>query len=303
MRSDRYEAVAEKYAGQIGEILASLTAELVCPPEVAKVPASAAKFYKNPSGLSPAQERKEASKRGKRLKYDLDAREAAVDEPTSTPPAGAASLDDLRARLRAKLDEARHKRGSGQANKKRRGEKEPKKREPTEEAGVSMDVRISSLETAAHRRLPRNPGAPGSKTRRLKAAAAQATERREELARLKEAGDDAAEDMEWREAMQLATGELKRRVDPAKVKKALKAREKQKAKSAAAWEARLTKRQERMALSKKERRKLDKAAQTRGATSKKRRNRDDDDDGGEEADPKKTKKQSTSSSTRREKQQ
>ncbi|KAJ8599165.1 hypothetical protein CTAYLR_008562 [Chrysophaeum taylorii] len=258
--------IAKRYDSEIASVLAALPAKLVNPDEEPEVPARALKFFKNASGAAPAQARKEASKRGKRLKFDLDAREAAPSATEVVPPKAGLSLDDLHFRLRDKLEACRTERTSTKPNKRaapkpprdtnKKNKARPPKREkppPVEEKKQeeeeeeekpkpkpAVDLKFAMLRPPSKRaKMVGKVGAPGSKTKKLKALIAEAESKRDELARLKEAGDDRAEKIEWREAMQLASGDVRAPVDPAKIKKALKNRDKKKAKSAEAWQARL----------------------------------------------------------------
>ncbi|KAJ1462344.1 hypothetical protein M885DRAFT_610403 [Pelagophyceae sp. CCMP2097] len=105
-------------------------------------------------------------------------------------------------------------------------------------AATVDDVRFGALRQPK-RALPNKVGAPGSKVKRLKALAAKAEGRAEALRELKQGGDDSkADKMQWSEALQVASGDRKM-VDPKKIKKALKAREKKKDKSTKAWKTRL----------------------------------------------------------------
>lgn len=277
---------ARKYDEQIGKVLSSLPEKLVNPPDKdsdERVPASALKFYKNVGCLAPAQQRKLESKRAKRLKYDLDARESKVakdDTPLQLLKSSDASLDDLKLKLQQKLDDARQarKRDAPSDTKAQHRSKKLKKmslQKPAAQAQVvedisTKDVSFPAVQPPSKRMVSagRN-GAPGSKTRRLKSIAAEAQRKRTEMQRLKEAGDDTAEEMEWREAIQLASGELKGRVDPVKIKKALRAREKKKEKSKRQWQARLAHLKQQMELPKSEKnRSSRKVHQTKSTAAK-----------------------------------
>lgn len=264
---------ARKYDEQIGKVLSSLPEKLLSPPDkdsVERVPASALKFYKNVAGIAPAQQRKLESKRAKRLKYDLDARESKAArevEPFQLLKSSEASLDDLKQKLQQKLDDARRarKRDAASDSKIQHRSKRLKKTSlekrgaQAQEVGEmsTKDVSFPVVQPPSKRTMSASrKGAPGSKTRRLKSIAAEAQRKRTEMQRLKEAGDDTAEEMEWREAIQLASGELKARVDPVKIKKALKARNKKKEKSKREWQARLAHLKQQMELPKSEKKRI-----------------------------------------------
>lgn len=265
------EEAARRYDARIVAILASLPEHLVYPEEEKEIPAAKRKFLKNVAGSAPAQQRKEASK--KRRKYDLDAREPGAAEPTPLLAPGV-SLDELRDRLRSKI-ETRPKKDRKKDNKRPVAVKRPPPRKepppppPKEEAS---NVEIASVRAPPKRELKKGRvGTPGSKTRRLKALVDKAETRNDELKRLKDEGDDRAHDMQWRQALQTASGELKAPVDPAKLKKALKVREKKKAKSARDWAKRIEHQQELSSLSKKERRQRDAAAAASSDKKKKKK--------------------------------
>lgn len=310
-------AVVVRYDEMIGRVLSSLPANLLAPDDEEKnVPASALKFYKNASGKSPAQQRKEDSKRGKRLKYDLDAQENTATKTTPPPVLLSAkdptTVEELRERLKEKLVSAKTARTTTkkrkldeQATKERAPKKvsnEKKKKEIKQKKKVAKDEKAEEEQRGADVTFPmlkpkkdavggRAPGAPGSKTRRLKALAAGAEQKREELNRMKEVGDETADRIEWKEAMQLASGEMKARVDPAKIKKALKSRQKKKEKSKKAWDDRIEQQQKHMALPKKEKRKLDREKHGKSSASKKSKKASSAEEGDK---PKKRRKQQSS---------
>lgn len=243
------EEAARSHDARIVAVLASLPEKLIYPEEK-EVPAAKMKFLKNVGGSAPAQQRKEASK--KRRKYDLDAREGKSAEPTPLLAPGV-SLDELRDRLKSKI-QTRPKKD----RHRKKAVKERPKEAPQRELTKDADVEIASVRAPPKRELKKGRvGTPGSKTRRLKALVDKAEARNDELRRLKDEGDDKAHEMQWRQALQTASGDLKAPVDPAKLRKALKLRDKKKAKSARDWAKRIEHQQELSSLSKKERRQRD----------------------------------------------
>merc|ERR1719331_1606905 len=139
-------------------------------------------------------------------------------------------MADVRQRLQARIAGLKGTRGTGEKKKKKkRKEKTKADARPAKHARkeVEEDTKVGALRDA--REEVKTPklvqGAPGSKTRKLKGLLKQAER------------DAAADDRQWDEALRVASGE-RAAVDPAKVKKALKLREKKKKKSAKEWAAR-----------------------------------------------------------------
>lgn len=87
---------------------------------------------------------------------------------------------------------------------------------------------------------PPKVGAPGSKMKRLHGLLAAAEEKKQRLAELRqsEEGKEKAKQEEWTDAIELAGGATIKD-NPAALKKMIKRKEKDKAKSAATWENRM----------------------------------------------------------------
>lgn len=90
------------------------------------------------------------------------------------------------------------------------------------------------------RKLPPTMGAPGSKMRRLHGLLAAAEEKKQRLAALRqsEEGKEKAKQEVWGDAIRVAGGE-ELKDNPAALKKTIKRKEKDKAKSAKEWDKRL----------------------------------------------------------------
>lgn len=249
-------ARAGSYDSYVSGFVGQLPAELVEDKEV-EVPAYAQKFVKNTKGAAPEQSRKEASKRGKRRKYDLDANEDVAEVIVPTPESSTTTLAELREKLHAKLDASKSirpqlsdeakaakrakkkhaiKRPRESSASKKTTEAPPEKTEaPEDELG---DVRVATVRPPSKRSS--KPGAPGSKTKKLKALVAQAEERQATLASLKATGHDKeATTIEWHEALKLATGEQRAPLHAPTLQKAIKLRDKKKLKSQQAWNKRI----------------------------------------------------------------
>ena len=275
-------------------LLAKLPPDLLNPPEDAEEGNS--KFYKNHGGKAPEKERKEAllqrkeaSKRARRAKYDVedgDDEDASDDDGGAEDGEAAAAagatpslktrsepLDVLRSRLRERLEGLSGSRGGEPKQKKqtkKQAKEEEKKRKAAAErekeargakrqrdaaaaaggdggaaavegpgAAAVQDVRFGALRDGSRQApVAAKVGAPGSKAKKLKTLLARAEKDAAALADLRASGDDAkAEKLQWADALRVASG-AKAPVDPAKLKKALKAREKKKEKSAREWKER-----------------------------------------------------------------
>lgn len=96
-----------------------------------------------------------------------------------------------------------------------------------------------ALSSKKARNLPPKVGAPGSKMRRLHGLLASAEEKKKRLEGLRqsEEGKEQAREEAWDDAMRVAGGENVKD-NPAALKKIIKRREKEKAKSAAQWKGR-----------------------------------------------------------------
>ena len=152
-------------------------------------------------------------------------------------------MADVRQRLQARIAGLKGTRGAGEKKKtKKRKEKTKADARPAKHARTDApeDTKVGALRDArTERPTPKLvQGAPGSKTRKLKGLLKQAERDAAEVRHLRASGQDAAaDDRQWDEALRVASGE-RAAVDPAKVKKALKLREKKKKKSAKEWAAR-----------------------------------------------------------------
>ena len=138
----------------------------------------------------------------------------------------------MRQRLQARIAGLKGTRGAGEKKKKKRKEKTKADERPAKHARTDApeDTKVGALRDArAERPTPKLvQGAPGSKTRKLKGLLKQAERDAAEVRHLRASGQDAAaDDRQWDEALRVASGE-RAAVDPAKVKKALKLREKKK---------------------------------------------------------------------------
>uniref|UniRef100_A0A7S3NE02 Ribosomal RNA-processing protein 14/surfeit locus protein 6 C-terminal domain-containing protein n=1 Tax=Aureoumbra lagunensis TaxID=44058 RepID=A0A7S3NE02_9STRA len=261
----------QRYDEYLGEVLSGLPQEYIKEQEPEISAYAQKKFYKNASGSTPAQTRKEASKRGKRLKYDLDAREKLESDEKNAQPeeeikvpkllmqTEGSNLEELREKYQAKLAQVRGTRGQPDDSKiaerraKKKGKKSSNDKKHKQEikppsAQKKVEKPTSTLQipdvTVATVRAPKTQlikaRAPGSKTKRLKALVEEAETKKATLADLRAQGkDDEAKRIEWNDALKIATGERRAPTDPAKIKKALKQREKKKVKSKIAWEKRL----------------------------------------------------------------
>ena len=276
-------------------LLAKLPPDLLNPPEDAEEGNS--KFYKNHGGKAPEKERKEAllqrkeaSKRARRARYDVDG--DGGGDGDASDDGGAASddgdddggavgatpalktqsedLDVLRSRLRERLEGLSGGRGGEPKRKKktkkqlkaeekaRKAEEQARRDDARKPAGEKRkrgdgaaaaaapapepkpDLRFASLRAPppAAAAPAGKVGAPGSKTKKLKTLIARAEKDKAQLAALKASGDAAgAEKLQWADALRVASG-AKAPVDTTKLKKALKMREKKKAKSQREWKKR-----------------------------------------------------------------
>ena len=145
----------------------------------------------------------------------------------------------MRQRLQARIAGLKGTRGAGEKKKKKkRKEKTKADARPAKHARTDAeeDTKVGALRDArTERPTPKLvQGAPGSKTRKLKGLLKQAERDAAEVRHLRASGQDAAaDDRQWDEALRVASGE-RAAVDPAKVKKALKLREKKKRRRSAA---------------------------------------------------------------------
>ena len=237
------------------DLLARLPAHLVAPPDLDE--AAAEKFYKNKGQKAPEAERRAASKQrraeakaqrdakrrgaGAAPAADFDGLGDAEDDAAPAVERTGEAMADVRQRLQARIAGLKGTRGAGEKKKKRK-EKTKADARPAKHARkeVEEDTKVGALRDA--REEVKTPklvqGAPGSKTRKLKGLLKQAERDAAEVRHLRASGQDAAaDDRQWDEALRVASGE-RAAVDPAKVKKALKLREKKKKKSAKEWAAR-----------------------------------------------------------------
>ena len=238
------------------DLLARLPAHLVAPPDLDE--AAAEKFYKNKGQKAPEAERRAASKQrraearaqrdakrrgaGAAPAADFDGLGDAEDDPAPAVERTGEAMADVRQRLQARIAGLKGTRGAGEKTKKKRKEKTKADERPAKHARTDApeDTKVGALRDArTERPTPKMvQGAPGSKTRKLKGLLKQAERDAAEVRHLRASGQDAAaDDRQWDEALRVASGE-RAAVDPAKVKKALKLREKKKKKSAKEWAAR-----------------------------------------------------------------
>ena len=240
------------------DLLARLPAHLVAPPDLDE--AAAEKFYKNKGQKAPEAERRAASKQrraearaqrdakrrgaGAAPAADFDGLGDAEDDAAPAVERTGEAMADVRQRLQARIAGLKGTRGTGEKKKtkKKRAETATADARPAKHARkeVEEDTKVGALRDA--REEVKTPklvqGAPGSKTRKLKGLLKQAERDAAEVRHLRASGQDAAaDDRQWDEALRVASGE-RAAVDPAKVKKALKLREKKKKKSAKEWAAR-----------------------------------------------------------------
>ena len=228
------------------DLLARLPAHLVAPPDLDE--AAAEKFYKNKGQKAPEAERRAASKqRRAEARAQRDAWRAAL--APRRPPTSTDWATPRTTRRRPSSGQARRwptcgsgsRRGSrasraraapSKKKKKKRKEKTKADERPAKHARTDApeDTKVGALRDArTERPTPKMvQGAPGSKTRKLKGLLKQAERDAAEVRHLRASGQDAAaDDRQWDEALRVASGE-RAAVDPAKVKKALKLREKKK---------------------------------------------------------------------------
>ena len=240
------------------DLLARLPAHLVAPPDLDE--AAAEKFYKNKGQKAPEAERRAASKQrraearaqrdakrrgaGAAPAADFDGLGDAEDDAAPAVERTGEAMADVRQRLQARIAGLKGTRGTGEKKKtkKKRAETTKADARPAKHARkeVEEDTKVGALRDArAEQPKPKLvQGAPGSKTRKLKGLLKQAERDAAEVRHLRASGQDAAaDDRQWDEALRVASGE-RAAVDPAKVKKALKLREKKKKKSAKEWAAR-----------------------------------------------------------------
>ena len=240
------------------DLLARLPAHLVAPPDLDE--AAAEKFYKNKGQKAPEAERRAASKQrraearaqrdakrrgaGAAPAADFDGLGDAEDDAAPAVERTGEAMADVRQRLQARIAGLKGTRGTGEKKKTKKKRKETATADarPAKHARkeVEEDTKVGALRDA--REEVKTPklvqGAPGSKTRKLKGLLKQAERDAAEVRHLRASGQDAAaDDRQWDEALRVASGE-RAAVDPAKVKKALKLREKKKKKSAKEWAAR-----------------------------------------------------------------
>lgn len=266
-------AVRAKQLGQddahFRDLLARLPAHMVAPPDMDE--AAAEKFYKNKGQKAPEAERKAATKQrrvearasrdakrveaGSEPSADFDGLGDSDDEHMEESPLRQTGepLDDVRKRLQERLQGFKSDRALGDkkvprakkggAQKRKAAAKLEKEEEraskhyskPKEEP--KPDTQVGALRDARTEVLKPKmvQGAPGSKTRKLKNMLKRAEKDATEIRTLRAGGnDEAADNKQWDEALRVASGQ-RASVDPQKVKKALKMREKKKQKSAKEW--------------------------------------------------------------------